>query len=68
MKNDVTFIWGPPGTGKTYTLAQIAIKCIENNERVLIISHSNVAVDGAIERIVKNLEERLLEKPFLKIS
>lgn len=66
MKNDVTFIWGPPGTGKTYTLAQIAIKCIENNERVLIISHSNVAVDGAIERIVKNLEERLLEKPFFK--
>lgn len=66
MKNDVTFIWGPPGTGKTYTLAQIAIKCIENNERVLIISHSNVAVDGAIERIVKNLEERLLEKLFFK--
>lgn len=66
MKNDVTFIWGPPGTGKTYTLAQIAIECIENNETILILSHSNVAVDGAIERIIKNLGERFQEKAFFK--
>lgn len=49
----ITFIWGPPGTGKTHTLATIALKFIREGKRVLMVSYSNVSVDGAIDRIYR---------------
>ncbi len=51
QKQPITFIWGPPGTGKTYTLAKIALKHIEVGHRVLMLSYSNVSVDGAILKV-----------------
>jgi hypothetical protein len=51
LNNAVSFIWGPPGTGKTETLARITNELISKKERVLILSHSNVAVDEAVARI-----------------
>ncbi len=45
------FVWGPPGTGKTATLAETARSLAMRGERVLVLSHSNVAVDVAISRI-----------------
>lgn len=47
----ITFVWGPPGTGKTTTLAKIALEHILNGERVLMVSYSNVSVDGAVLKI-----------------
>jgi len=47
----ITFVWGPPGTGKTQTLAKIALAHIEQGHRVLMLSYSNVSVDGAIMRV-----------------
>lgn len=49
----VTFIWGPPGTGKTETLARIALEFMNKRKRVLMLSYSNVSVDGAILRVAK---------------
>ncbi|WP_075981655.1 AAA domain-containing protein [Bacillus massilinigeriensis] len=43
--NPVTYVWGPPGTGKTYTLARVAANKYIKGKRVLILSHSNQAVD-----------------------
>ena len=54
----ITFIWGPPGTGKTETLAKIAIQHIAQKERVLMLSYSNVSVDGAVLRICKRLKQQ----------
>ena len=52
-KQPITFVWGPPGTGKTETLAKIALAHIEQGNRVLMVSYSNVSVDGAIMRLHK---------------
>ncbi len=52
-QNLITFIWGPPGTGKTETLARIAMENIEAGKRVLMLSYSNVSVDGALLRVAK---------------
>lgn len=49
----ITFIWGPPGTGKTETLATIALEHIAKGERVLMLSHSNVSVDEAAMRVLR---------------
>lgn len=47
----ITFVWGPPGTGKTTTLAKIALEHMRMGERVLMLSYSNVSVDGAVLKI-----------------
>lgn len=52
----ITFIWGPPGTGKTETLANIALEHIEQGRRVLMLSYSNVSVDGALLRVARKAD------------
>lgn len=54
----VTYVWGPPGTGKTVLLAAIALQLYQDNKRVLIVSHTNHAVDGVVESICKRIMER----------
>lgn len=46
----ITFVWGPPGTGKTESLARLVRDLYEKRQRVLVTAHANVAVDGAVER------------------
>jgi hypothetical protein len=52
----VSFVWGPPGTGKTATLARIAEAFVRTGRRVLVVAHSNVAVDEAAADIAALLQ------------
>lgn len=45
------FVWGPPGTGKTATLARVVRALAERGERVLVLAHANAAVDVAMLRV-----------------
>ncbi|PLT30571.1 AAA domain-containing protein [Peribacillus deserti] len=56
--NPATFVWGPPGTGKTYTLARVAANKYSKNQRVLILSHSNQAVDVLMAEISSFLKKK----------
>ena len=47
----ITFVWGPPGTGKTYTLARVALDFLNKKKRILMVSYSNVSVDRALLRV-----------------
>lgn len=49
--NPVTFVWGPPGTGKTYTLARTAANKYFKDKKILVLSHSNQAVDVLLTEI-----------------
>lgn len=62
LTSPVTFIWGPPGTGKTYTMAEIAIQFLQQGKTVLIVSHSNVSVDGAIKKVGELIRNKHLDK------
>jgi len=66
--NPVTFVWGPPGTGKTYTLARVAAQKYVKGRRVLILSHSNQAVDVLIGEITSFMKrkERFKEGEILR--
>jgi very-short-patch-repair endonuclease len=43
-------LWGPPGAGKTHSLAELCSILLESSsdERILIVAPSNVAVDSAM--------------------
>jgi hypothetical protein len=45
LGSDTTFIWGPPGTGKTTTLARIVEAHYRAGRSVLLVSNTNIAVD-----------------------
>lgn len=55
INNPITVIWGPPGTGKTYTMSKIAMHFLEKGKTVLMVSHSNVSVDGLILELDKQI-------------
>src|SRR5690606_15208407 len=54
--NSLHFVWGPPGTGKTRTLAETVRTLLAAGERVLVAAPSNVAVDVATLRTADLLE------------
>jgi superfamily I DNA and/or RNA helicase len=58
-KDEVLLITGPPGTGKTRVIATIANELQKRGEKVLIVSHSNTAVDNAIELLDPNIALRV---------
>ena len=51
-ENSFTCILGPPGTGKTSVIAEIASQLAATGKRVLISSQSNLAVDNALEKVL----------------
>ena len=51
--SSVTYVWGPPGTGKTFVIARLIAALLESGERVLIASHTNAAVDQALYEAIK---------------
>ncbi|HYK75214.1 MAG TPA: AAA domain-containing protein [Pseudoneobacillus sp.] len=66
--NPVTFVWGPPGTGKTYTLARVAANKYIHGKRILVLAHSNQAIDvlmGEISDFIKK-KERFIEGDILR--
>jgi hypothetical protein len=56
LGSDTTFVWGPPGTGKTSTLARIVEAHFRAGRSVLLVSNTNIAVDTALERVAERLQ------------
>ncbi|MGV8122536.1 MAG: AAA domain-containing protein [Candidatus Xenobiia bacterium LiM19] len=51
--SDITFVWGPPGTGKTSTLGLMVDAFLNAGLRILVASNTNVAVDMALMKIAE---------------
>jgi superfamily I DNA and/or RNA helicase len=49
---DVAIIHGPPGTGKTRTVAELVRQAVARGERVLACAPSNLGVDNLMERMI----------------
>ncbi|CAJ37592.1 AAA domain-containing protein [Methanocella arvoryzae] len=60
LSQEVTFVWGPPGTGKTKTLSVLLNHLIRAKKTVLLISHTNLALDEVIKKFAEDPENRSL--------
>jgi len=61
IDHDITFVWGPPGTGKSYALATIIRALYEfENERTVVCCVSNVAVDELTKKVIKIIDDEHL--------
>lgn len=60
ITSDISFVFGPPGTGKTTHIAnEILIPMMEsdNNSQVLVLTPTNKAADVLCEKIIEEQEE-----------
>lgn len=55
-RHEVSYLWGPPGTGKTSTLARIIEAYYRAGMKVLIVSNTNQAVDALLEKLCERLK------------
>lgn len=54
---ELFLIHGPPGTGKTTTLVEIALQLAKRNLKVLVATDSNAAVDNFLEKLLNYMNE-----------
>jgi ssDNA-binding Zn-finger/Zn-ribbon topoisomerase 1/DNA polymerase III delta prime subunit len=55
LTNAVTYLWGPPGTGKTTTLSVLIQELFARGKRVLVCSNTNRAVDQVLLNLCRTL-------------
>jgi hypothetical protein len=53
LGSDATFVWGPPGTGKTTTVAHLVAAHVRAGRSVLLVANTNTAVDTALARTAR---------------
>lgn len=64
LANEVTWLWGPPGTGKTDVLAIFTRLQYEAGKRILICSNTNQAVDQLLLKLCQKMS--LAKEPALQ--
>jgi hypothetical protein len=55
LTDGVTWLWGPPGTGKTTTLAVLLAQLHQRGLRTLVVAPTNTAVDIALQGALRRL-------------
>ncbi|MGB7061935.1 MAG: AAA domain-containing protein [Candidatus Zixiibacteriota bacterium] len=68
LGRNLTVIWGPPGTGKTYTIGAIARYLHSSVRTVLIVSHTNIAVDQAITQVARAMPDKLEQGAVIRVG
>ncbi|KAE8646153.1 hypothetical protein Csa_015585 [Cucumis sativus] len=56
-KSSIELIWGPPGTGKTKTVAVLLLQFRKNNHRVLTCAPTNTAIMQVASRLLSLVKE-----------
>jgi uncharacterized protein len=58
LDNSLLFIQGPPGSGKTYTSAQVILALITAGKRVGVSSNSHKAINNLLEKVEELAREQ----------
>jgi len=60
LSNRLTVITGPPGTGKSQYIANVLINLFVRGKSVLLVSHTNKAVDVVYEKINEQFQHLMM--------
>jgi len=55
ISNEITLLWGPPGTGKSHTLSHFLLNSLIAGEKTLVCCTANVAVDSITRTMIQTL-------------
>ena len=58
LTSPVSYIWGPPGTGKTWTLAHAVSALVRQGKRILIVAPTNNAIDNSLRTVLQVMEKK----------
>ena len=71
LRENMTYVEGPPGTGKTQTILNVIFSQFFENRTCLICSNNNLPIEGIIEKLTKDLplcNGRKVLFPLLRIG
>lgn len=69
LKYPITYVEGPPGTGKTQTIINIIINCLTNNKTLLITSNNNIPIDGIKDKLnLGHYRNKEIPFPILRLG
>ncbi|KAL6567847.1 hypothetical protein OROGR_001515 [Orobanche gracilis] len=63
-QNGVKLLWGPPGTGKTKTIASLVFTLLGMRRRTLACAPTNVAVLGVAKRLMSCFDGKLMHGAY----
>ena len=59
MVNHVTYVKGPPGTGKTETIFNVLLSAYANDKKVLVCSNNNHPVNDIFAKMTKSITRKV---------
>lgn len=62
MVNHVTYVKGPPGTGKTETIFNVLLSAYANDKTVLVCSNNNHPVNDIFAKMTKSMVKKASKK------
>lgn len=62
FQSSLAVIWGPPGSGKTRTIARAVEAHVREGRRVLLVSHANSAVDQLLRGVAEQLSDNYYKR------
>lgn len=66
MINHVTYVKGPPGTGKTETIFNVLLSAYYNDKKVLVCSNNNHPVNDITSKMLDSLHSRVTKNGEVK--
>lgn len=68
LTQSVTYVQGPPGSGKTHTILNLVLCNFISNKTMLITSSNNKPVDGIAEKLSFKYKDKDILFPYLRLG
>jgi len=68
LKNRITVVTGPPGTGKSHTIVNILCSLLAQGKRVLVTAQTDKALESLLDKIPKNFDDLVFTKIQLEVD